>query len=227
MSVSSSQVGTRTTANFDARGASVKTSGICSVCRSTRLLHLKDGTVHLHGPRRSPCPGSHKPPLVSLPLADGGLGASVPTASPRADPGIAPDGNDSVPSDGNGTLWAPHQGPIIKHIPKAARSGCAAHLAALFRSAVDDQSSLEPWIGILNWSHNILSAPTRRGKRHNLTAILRGRLSDTTTDPDVSLVRPTTDRTHTSAEESLSHAVVSNTEQTRGRKSLSSHSHPC
>ena len=40
-----------------------KAFGICSVCRATRQLHLKDGTVHKHGPRDRPCPGSNKPPL--------------------------------------------------------------------------------------------------------------------------------------------------------------------
>src|SRR3989442_4397539 len=40
-----------------------KRSGVCSICQATRQLHLKDGTVHVHGPRKRPCPGSDKPPL--------------------------------------------------------------------------------------------------------------------------------------------------------------------
>ena len=40
-----------------------KESGTCSVCLSTRQLHLKDGTVHQHGPRGNRCPGSDKLPL--------------------------------------------------------------------------------------------------------------------------------------------------------------------
>ena len=39
-----------------------KESGIFSVCLSIRH-HLKYGTVHVHGPRHSCCPGSDKPPL--------------------------------------------------------------------------------------------------------------------------------------------------------------------
>src|SRR5664279_4300045 len=40
-----------------------KASGACSVCFAIRQLHLKDGTVHNHGPRNNPCPGSKLPPL--------------------------------------------------------------------------------------------------------------------------------------------------------------------
>jgi len=67
-----------------------KSSGVCSVCRATRQLHMKDGTVHKHGPRHSPCPGSHKlplgaacPPSVNLsqllPAASVGFSASPPS----------------------------------------------------------------------------------------------------------------------------------------------------
>jgi hypothetical protein len=44
--------------------ASGKSNGTCSVCFVKRQLHLKDGTVHLHGPRLDPCPGSNKPPRM-------------------------------------------------------------------------------------------------------------------------------------------------------------------
>src|SRR5688572_31773236 len=46
--------------------SSQKARGTCSVCRSERQLHNKDGRVHLHGPRAQPCPGSHKPPLETI-----------------------------------------------------------------------------------------------------------------------------------------------------------------
>ena len=35
----------------------------CRVCFATRQQHMKDGTVHNHGPRNKPCSGSHQPPL--------------------------------------------------------------------------------------------------------------------------------------------------------------------
>jgi len=40
-----------------------KSNGSCSVCLATRQLHLRDGTIHRHGPRHDPCPGSGKPPF--------------------------------------------------------------------------------------------------------------------------------------------------------------------
>jgi len=40
-----------------------ESSGTCGICLATRQLHIKDGTVHRHGPRDNPCPGSNKPPL--------------------------------------------------------------------------------------------------------------------------------------------------------------------
>lgn len=55
-----------------------KASGTCSHCYAVRQLHLKDGTVHAHGPRNSPCPGSHKPPLPSSASASAPLSASQP-----------------------------------------------------------------------------------------------------------------------------------------------------
>src|SRR5678815_3061965 len=41
-----------------------KAKGTCTVCHSVLHLHNKDGSLHKHGPRKKPCPGSHKPPLT-------------------------------------------------------------------------------------------------------------------------------------------------------------------
>ena len=46
-----------------------KSSGTCSVCLATRQLHIRDGTIHRHGTRRSPCPGSNLRPLETAPSA--------------------------------------------------------------------------------------------------------------------------------------------------------------
>ena len=43
-----------------------KSSGQCSVCKATRQLHLRDGLIHVHGPRNNSYPGSNKPPLETL-----------------------------------------------------------------------------------------------------------------------------------------------------------------
>jgi len=42
-----------------------RNSGECSVCHAVRQLHLKDGTVHQHGPRDNRCLRSGKPPAIS------------------------------------------------------------------------------------------------------------------------------------------------------------------
>jgi len=121
-----------------------KSSGVCSVCRATRQLHMKDGTVHKHGPRHSPCPGSHKLPLgtsvacppstdviQSLPAAGVGSSASPPSSSAGSS------GNpQAATSDQADLIWTPVECSVIKHIPKSARPACATHLAGLLRAVV-------------------------------------------------------------------------------------------
>ena len=43
-----------------------KPSGVCAVCWSVRQLHLKDNTVHHHGPRDHPCAGLDRSPLRDI-----------------------------------------------------------------------------------------------------------------------------------------------------------------
>src|SRR5260221_11485401 len=42
-----------------------KNKGTCSVCGAIRQIHMTNGTLHLHGPRKKPCTGSNKPPIDS------------------------------------------------------------------------------------------------------------------------------------------------------------------
>lgn len=59
-----------------------KSHGKCSHCLSTCQLHLKDNSVHLHGPRASRCPGSNKPPLgVRVPSGGSPIFSSSKTPS--------------------------------------------------------------------------------------------------------------------------------------------------
>jgi len=112
-----------------------KASGECFVCHAVRQLHLKDGTVHLHGSRNSRCPGSGKPPAVSYPPAQRST-TSMASLS------------DSVASQSQSTVTQTHQaaqplqsklvhpslsGNIIKHIPRSARPHCAAQLATTIK----------------------------------------------------------------------------------------------
>ena len=43
-----------------------KQQGSCSVCFQTHQLHIKDNTVHQHGPRKARCPYSNKQPFAIL-----------------------------------------------------------------------------------------------------------------------------------------------------------------
>ena len=38
---------------------------LCNACSAKHQLHIKDGTVHRHGPRDNPCSGLHQPPLFN------------------------------------------------------------------------------------------------------------------------------------------------------------------
>jgi len=105
---------------------------VCSAHRATRQLHVKDGTVHNHGPRANPCPGSHKPPLsVSKPSVSGGFAdsQSLADAGPVVD--SSHDTSTSRSTLTQRQLWTLSEHKVIKHIPKSARSACAAHLAVL------------------------------------------------------------------------------------------------
>jgi len=85
-----------------------KSNGTCSFCLVTRQLHLRDGTVHKHGPCHDPCPGSNKPPLQSLAVQS----PSVDTNSSTA----AASQSNLPPS----AVWSPADSTLVKHIPKSA-----------------------------------------------------------------------------------------------------------
>jgi hypothetical protein len=123
-----------------------KARGQCSVCLAERQLHLKDGTVHKHGPRSNPCAGSHKPPIsVSNSICP--QSASLSQTASNKNTAVSPQDNSvghpltgsvaevtsqcgDTSDTGLTDLSALHNVPrIIKHIPKGARPACAASLA--------------------------------------------------------------------------------------------------
>ena len=148
-----------------------KANGVCSVCHATRQLHLKDGTIHRHGPRNQPCPGSHKPPL-------GPSGASVSSPAPAVPPVVqSAVATPSVDQSQNHFDWSPPDCASIRHIPKAARPACASNLASLLRQVVTQPESQSHWKAVLNWAGSVLFPAKRGGKRHNLTATIKSRLT--------------------------------------------------
>ena len=160
-----------------------KSSGVCSVCRATRQLHLKDGTVHKHGPRDRPCQGSHKPPLRAV--SQNQPSAASNTASVNVSVGASSTADtvnvavDSQSASSRPT-WSPPGCAVIKHIPKSARPLCASHLASVLRAIVADSADYNNWLALFNWSASILQPPKRSGKRHNLSNTIKKRISDFT-----------------------------------------------
>ena len=130
--------------------------------------------MHNHGPRKNPCPGSHKPPL----------GQPVPLASQPIAVGPLPSvagaigQSSAIPAVDAASMFSPADWGLIKHIPKSARTSCAKHLAGLLRDVVAKPRDVPGWIALLHWGGAILSVPKRGGKKHNLTSCIRKRLSE-------------------------------------------------
>jgi len=149
-----------------------KSSGTCSVCLATRQLHLRDGTIHRHGPRSAPCSGSNKLPLdvVRQPLAA------------SASPSLSATDESFTSSPLSGTcmgscgIWSPADCPLIKHIPMSARSACTSHLSSILRSVSSQPESESSWLDLFDWGDSILQ-PQRSGKRHNLASTVKKRIS--------------------------------------------------
>ena len=172
-----------------------KSKGTCSVCFATRQVKHKDGTIHRHGPRDNPCPGSDKPPLhgaysvtLSQPIDSAGVDASTieqinqgksPSVSHCVVQAAEPDQINSMPD------WAISNHPCIKHIPKSARATCASHLAGLLRRIVSNPNDVTAWRSVLCWSSSVLPVPKRGGKRHNITSVIKKRVSEFSDDPNV------------------------------------------
>jgi len=142
-----------------------KSNGTCSICFATRQLHLRDGTIHRHGPRHDPCPGSNKPPLPASSSS-----VNTPFQSSSADV------NTEQPSRSS-AIWSPTDISLIKHIPKSARPSCATHLASLLRKVVSSPDSVTNWLDIFNWGNVVLHPPKRGGKRHRLSTTVKHRIA--------------------------------------------------
>ena len=109
-----------------------KRSGICSVCRASRQLHLEDGRVHNHGPRSNSCPGSNKLPLSAAIII---FHVSKQCYSNRSNSKLAAASSmqDTDPPDASQAdrdTWRPTGIPLIKHIPKVARPATFLHEVA-------------------------------------------------------------------------------------------------
>ena len=179
-----------------------KKCGTCSVCLAIRQLHIKDGTVHKHGPRDNPCSGSHQPPLsnsvhlhpasqssettsVSNHTAAQGLASTSPadvstvvgTSSTIASVNMV-----TINTDSQSTIQSipvKHHGisrPVLKRIPKGARPVAAKLLQKLIQDVLLHSSSSSSWSKLLGFPSACLSKPNRGGKSRNLTTLFTNQI---------------------------------------------------
>ena len=145
-------------------------------------LHLKDGTVHRHGPRRNPCPGSDKPPLDSSQAAQAPTCQSSTTSSSyqslNSSQLSAINASQSAANHPAPDFQHPAHAHIIKRIPKAARPACCKHLSELVRKVTQDPSHVPAWSALFGFGQHILGQPPRGGKRHNLTSTIKKRTTE-------------------------------------------------
>jgi hypothetical protein len=150
------------------------------VCFATRQLHIKDGTIHKHGPRDDPCSGSHQPPLPD----------SVRPANIRSD--LQSTSSDSPPASTTNvasvtvTTSTSHEaspaadsiqhpvrsGPILQRIPKNARVHVGNLALKLINDVIQHPSSATCWSRLLGFPSACLAKPSRGGKSRNLTTAI-------------------------------------------------------
>ena len=150
-----------------------KKCGTCRVCFATRQLHMKDGTVHKHGPRNKPCSGSHQPPLSdsvqirqsTSATATAAAGSASPEDTTRA-PQLSPVSASSATAIGHPLC---NNSSLLKRIPKGARPAAANLLLKLIRDVLQHPLLTSSWSKLLGFSSACLAKPSRGGKSRNLT----------------------------------------------------------
>lgn len=182
----------------------IKARGVCSRCLAVRQLHLRDGSVHLRGPRNNPCPGSRLPPLASAcSLASQEQGTELDSAprlsedvefegqwaqAPLApDPPLAPgtkmmaevfvaeEGSDVTGLAGHPRLRG---NKVMKHIPRGARFVCSSTLVDILQMIIDNPDRSEAWGRLLHFASNILMQPRRAGRRRNMANTVKTRIEN-------------------------------------------------
>lgn len=152
----------------------MKGSGVCGVCWGTFKTHALDGTVHRHGPRKSPCTGSDQAPadVLSQPAATAHSNSQQSTHTSCTLPlsSSATDRESLSHPVGPGT-------PLIKRIPKAARPACAGLLVDILKAVVQTPDSTDRWSELLSFGHSVLAKPKRGGNNRSLVKIIQERVS--------------------------------------------------
>jgi len=207
-----------------------KQNGTCSICFATRQLNLKNGTVHLHGPRQNPCPGSHKPPLKPSQPQLSQQTPPDPLLSSSPMPSTVLDGTSStqppaatsqpIITSTPSTFQHPGYVHVIKRIPKSDRPACCRHLTDLLSKVNGNHTDITAWSALLGFGQHILQQPARGGKRHNLTSTIKIR---TTEAPQLVIQQsdiPCPQRRKQTAAETLAAAVSAKIEDGNIRAAL-------
>lgn len=180
-----------------------KSQGTCSICFQTHQLHLRNNTVHTHGPRLTPCPGSNLPPLgssshlatrsstsavgsnsshgaSSANCNDGPICSQVTSSTSRAH--SVSNSALSIGAMGSGvTTQISHPSssmPIVKHIPKSARPACCLALAEILKQIVRNSSDILAWDKLFHFAPTFLWSPPKTGTCNNLCTIIKNRISN-------------------------------------------------
>ena len=187
-----------------------KRNGQCSVCFAYRQIHLSDGLIHLHGPRNNPCSGSNKPPLYSANVPSSTLGLAddflrinnVNTAELPA---------SKLNTISDDTFQHPIVSiPLIKHIPRSARSSCGKLLTEILQKINSNINNVKSWSVLLNFGILILAKPLRTDSKQNLASILKRRVRDFSYD--MPIVADTSNKKHKSqvnSDENLAKLITS------------------
>ena len=127
--------------------------------------------MYRHGLHSKPCPGSGKPPVT---IADptqlsgilGTFGNSQVLATTTIEEPPVPSFRQSLPH-------VTCVGPSIKHIPRATRPACIVKLTEVLDGVLDDPDNQTQWLNLLSFGGDVLSKPSRGGKRCSLAAQIK------------------------------------------------------
>ena len=74
-------------------------------------------------------------------------------------------------------VWFPPPTTLSKHIPKSVRSTCASHLVSRLCKVAANPQSVANWLEVFSWGHSVFHQPKRGGRLHNLSSVIKRRLS--------------------------------------------------
>ena len=153
--------------------------------------------IHQHGPRKNPCPGSHKFPAAFISAqqnsSDSVQSILIPELTVNSEltlhstavvendqfPPKPPSYSSLFPVSHSVLFEHPQFGlPIIKHIPKSVRPLCNAYLSTLLSKLCATPDNISHWRAFLNFAPPFLFKPLRAGKRQNLSSIIKKRFGD-------------------------------------------------